>query len=129
VLKKAGIVVAAAAAGLLAVSPLAFAGEDHDDKHHRHGADKQVNRLDDSNRSQQRGVVNVSADNLALAVQDCNNEINQAAEITQRITQAFGPLTGVLGLNRADVDQTATTDNDCYNRAEARDVNTLENDD
>ena len=40
-LKKAGIVVAAAAAGLLAVSPLAFAGEGHhkgDDKGH-HKAD------------------------------------------------------------------------------------------
>jgi hypothetical protein len=129
VLKKAGIVVAAAAAGLLAVSPLAFAGEKDDDTHHRHGADTQVNRLDDSNRSQQRGVVNVSADNLALAVQDCNNEISQVAEVTQTITQKLGPLTGVLGLNRSDVEQTATTDNDCYNRAEARDVNTLENDD
>ena len=42
-LKKAGIVVAAAAAGLLAVSPLAFAGEaghhKGDDKGHHHKAD------------------------------------------------------------------------------------------
>jgi hypothetical protein len=34
-LKKAGIVVATAAAGLLAMSPLAFAGDDYDnDRHH-----------------------------------------------------------------------------------------------
>ena len=35
-LKKAGIVVAAAAAGLLAVSPLAFAGEKGDNHGHHH---------------------------------------------------------------------------------------------
>jgi len=40
VLKKAGIVVAAAAAGLLAVSPLAFAGEVY--KGHDHHAGKDV---------------------------------------------------------------------------------------
>jgi hypothetical protein len=46
VLKKAGIVVATAAAGLLAVSPLAFAGDmgnghgDHGDKGYHHGHDK-----------------------------------------------------------------------------------------
>jgi hypothetical protein len=42
VLKKAGIVVATAAAGLLAVSPLAFAGDkgsDHGDKGYHHGHD------------------------------------------------------------------------------------------
>jgi hypothetical protein len=33
-LKKAGIVVATAAAGLLAMSPLAFAGDDYDRDHH-----------------------------------------------------------------------------------------------
>ena len=47
-LKKAGIVVAAAAAGLLAVSPLAFAGEGHykgDDKGH-HKADHKSDHKD-----------------------------------------------------------------------------------
>jgi hypothetical protein len=51
VLKKAGIVVAAAAAGLLAVSPLAFAGEmgDHGDKGHHHdkGDHKSYSKHDD----------------------------------------------------------------------------------
>lgn len=46
-LKKAGIVVAAAAAGLLAVSPLAFAGEKADGGHKHHHSAPSYSKHDD----------------------------------------------------------------------------------
>jgi hypothetical protein len=62
VLKKAGIVVATAAAGLLALSPLAFAGDDHDK-----GSKKveNTNEVENSNEGdEQNGLVNVQDVNL-----------------------------------------------------------------
>jgi hypothetical protein len=59
VLKKAGIVVAAAAAGLLAVSPLAFA----DDGGLLGGAHGQL------------GLVNVQDSAVQVPVQACNNSV------------------------------------------------------
>src|SRR5688500_15501012 len=61
VLKKAGIMVAATAAGLLAVSPLAFAGDKGGDHGHGggHDGDRQVNRVDSDRESEQSGLVNV----------------------------------------------------------------------
>ena len=53
-LKKAGIVVAAAAAGLLAVSPLAFA---------------------DSGDNSQRGLIDVQNTNVQVPIQACNNSV------------------------------------------------------
>ena len=53
-LKKAGIVVAAAAAGLLAVSPLAFA--------------------DDGDNSQS-GLIDVQNTNVQIPIQACNNSV------------------------------------------------------
>ena len=58
-LKKAGIVVAAAAAGLLALSPLAFA----DDGGILHGAHGQV------------GFVNAQDDAVQVPIQACNNSV------------------------------------------------------
>ncbi|MEV1291110.1 hypothetical protein [Pseudonocardia sp. NPDC049635] len=63
-LKKAGIVTAGVTAGLLAVSPLAFAGDGGYDRGHKHGdrtvvnAD-QVNNLDQARTSEQGGLINV----------------------------------------------------------------------
>jgi hypothetical protein len=57
VLKKAGIVVAAAAAGLLAVSPLAFADGILDGAHG------------------QLGLVNVQDSAVQVPVQACNNSV------------------------------------------------------
>jgi hypothetical protein len=59
VLKKAGIVVAVAAAGLLALSPLAFA----DDGGILHGAHGQV------------GFVNGQDDAVQVPIQACNNSV------------------------------------------------------
>jgi uncharacterized protein (DUF697 family) len=60
VLKKAGIVVAAAAAGLLAVSPLAFAEGPLDGAHI------------------QAGLVNVQDSAVQVPVQACNNSVVEA---------------------------------------------------
>ena len=68
-LKKAGIVVAAAAAGLLAVSPLAFAGESHG-KSWGHG---EVNSFEQNSE----GLINVSDINANVPVNALNcNEVD-----------------------------------------------------
>jgi hypothetical protein len=59
-LKKAGIVAAAATAGLLAVSPLAFA----------HGGGRHH-----SNGNVQSGLINLQNTNVQIPVQLCNNSI------------------------------------------------------
>ncbi len=69
-LKKAGIVVATAAAGLLAVSPLAFAGDKDDHDHHRddNGHKKvQVEKFEDINEAENALVARPVAINI------CNN--------------------------------------------------------
>ena len=60
-LKKAGIVVAAAAAGLLAVSPLAFANGILDGAHG------------------QLGLVNVQDSAVQVPIQACNNSVIEGA--------------------------------------------------
>lgn len=64
-LKKAGILTAGVTAGLLAISPLAFAGDGGWDKGHGHGhggdrinAD-QINNLEKDRNSVQSGLINV----------------------------------------------------------------------
>lgn len=87
VLKKAGIVVAAAAAGLLAVSPLAFAGDydgDHDPGHdgdggHSHHQAKQADcKQDNSSKNgdtKQSGLVNVNNVSAQVPIQACDNHV------------------------------------------------------
>jgi hypothetical protein len=87
VLKKAGIVVAAAAAGLLAVSPLAFAGEGHhkgDDKGH-HKADHKADHKDVHYTKYDHSPTCQSAPQLA------DNSVDQAAANTS-------PLASLLGI-------------------------------
>ncbi len=83
-LKKAGIVVAAAAAGLLAVSPLAFAGDyegdsgDHGSSHHHKSkkvACEQDNSVDNGGDNRQKGLVNVQNTNVQVPIQACNNSV------------------------------------------------------
>jgi hypothetical protein len=62
VLKKAAVAVVITAAGLLAVSPLAFAGNDHSG----HG-NKAVEKSE--------GLVNVADNNINTPIQACNNDV------------------------------------------------------
>ena len=63
-LKKTGIVAAAATAGLLAVSPLAVA---HGSGHHHHG--------DGRDGNSQRGLINLQNTNAQVPIQMCNNNL------------------------------------------------------
>jgi hypothetical protein len=86
VLKKAGIVVATAAAGLLAASPLALAGDysgghDHHGHHHHHGHHSKFhgckldNGVSNGKRNNQRGLVNIQNTNVQVPIQACNNSV------------------------------------------------------
>jgi hypothetical protein len=114
VLKKAGIVVAAAAAGLLAVSPLAFAG-DKDDHHghgHGHGKVEDVNAVDQSNE----GLINVAGNNIAVPVNVCDNQVPinvLGVQVPLNDTSVLADLTGALGLGLlGDADTDADSDGD-----------------
>ena len=117
-LKKAGIVVAAAAAGLLAVSPLAFAGDkdDHDGHGHgHHGKSKveDVNSIDGSNS----GLINVAGNNIAVPVNVCDNQVPVnvlGVQVPLNDTSVLADLTGALGLGllgNADTDADSDGDN------------------
>jgi hypothetical protein len=94
VLKKAGIVVAAAAAGLLAVSPLAFAGESHKDWGHG-GADVA------SSSQTTEGLINVTDTNVNPAINVCDNQVPVnilGVQIPVQDTSVLDDLTGALGI-------------------------------
>jgi hypothetical protein len=109
VLKKAGIIVATAAAGLLAVSPLAFAGDDH-------GKTKveDVNNIDGSNHG---GLLNVAGNNLSVPVNACDNQVPVnvlGVQVPLNGTKILADLTGALGLGvagGADTDADSGGDN------------------
>ena len=95
-LKKAGIVVATAAAGLLAVSPLAFAGSKDGDHHGHHGSsEKQVNSIDNDREANQLGLVNVGDVNAL-------NNVNVCPQIP--IAAGVGNILGIIGAGEADAD-------------------------
>jgi hypothetical protein len=90
VLKKAGIVVAAAAAGLLAVSPLAFAGEmgdhgDHGDHGHHHKAPSYSKHDDHSVKYDHSPSCNAAPQTVG------NNNPQTATGVTS-------PLLGLIGV-------------------------------
>lgn len=89
-LKKAGIVVATSAAALLAVSPLAFAGEYSSDNggggggnHSRsHKSNNNRGDCDQSNSANQSGrqrggggIVDISRNTIQVPIQACNNNV------------------------------------------------------
>jgi hypothetical protein len=90
VLKKAGIVVAATAAGVLAVSPLAFAGDKGGHGHHeqRGGSPTQLNYFDQDRTSEQNGLINVGDVNAL-------NDVNVCPGVAGSI--GLGNLLGLLG--------------------------------
>jgi hypothetical protein len=108
VLKKAGIIVATAAAGLLAVSPLAFAGDGHDKTNV-----EDVNSIDGSNK----GLINVAGNNIAVPVNVCDNQVPVnvlGVQVPLNSTDILLDLTGALGigaLGGADTDAESDGDN------------------
>ena len=124
-LKKAGIVVAAAAAGLLAVSPLAFAGEGHhkgDDKgHHKadHKADhKSYSKQDDHSTTYDHSPTCQSAPQAA------DNSVNQAASTSSPLAALLGLAANVAAPINA---QTQAPILSCNNIEDLVDVNVRDN--
>jgi len=92
VLKKASIVVAATTAGLLAMSPLAFAGS-----HGKSGDQKikQSNKIDNSkNRSSSGGLINVDALNGDILGGGVLNNANVCPNVKVDVIKLLGVLGG-----------------------------------
>jgi hypothetical protein len=113
VLKKAGIVVATAAAGLLAVSPLAFAGDTGEWGHHGGGDSHSTHT--NINGDTSKGFVNVADNNVNVPVQACNNDVPiqggvaQAQVPVKNVTAALSGALAIFGKASSSVDQ--VTDN------------------
>jgi hypothetical protein len=126
VLKKAGIAVAAAAVGLLAVSPLAFAGESGKSHHaHSHGA-ADVNSYQENSE----GLVNVSDINANVPVNALNCDEVDLGLVPIDVKQVTAPITGALALfGSVETEQTTLTDNSCStNQTSAVDTSAQAND-
>jgi hypothetical protein len=126
VLKKAGIAVAAAAVGLLAVSPLAFAGESGKSHHaHSHGA-TDVNSYQENSE----GLVNVSDINANVPINALNCDEVDLGLIPIDVKQVTAPITGALALfGSVETEQTTLTDNSCStNQTSAVDTSAQAND-
>lgn len=75
-LNKAGIVLAIATSGTLALSPLAFAGGWDDDGGHHHGHHHSDGDRDgDREVHLQQGLINLQDNNIQVPIQACNNSI------------------------------------------------------
>ncbi|MFR9801686.1 hypothetical protein ACL02T_05185 [Pseudonocardia sp. RS010] len=127
-LKKAGIVATGVAASLVAVSPLAFAGDkghdhghDHGDKGH-HGST--VTGIDKSGK----GLLNVSGNNVNIPIQACNNDVPVNAGVgavqgnAKDITAALTGALGLFGKAKADSDVHTDSDRTCGLEAGAGDT-------
>jgi hypothetical protein len=128
VLKKAGIVVAAAAAGLLAVSPLAFAGEGHDshykgdDKGH-HKADHKADHKHYSKTTNNTTTYDHSP-TCQSAPQVADNSVNQAASTSSPLAALLGLAANVAAPINA---QTQAPILSCNNLEDLVDVNVSDN--
>ncbi|MET1075151.1 MAG: hypothetical protein ABWY11_21070 [Umezawaea sp.] len=118
-LKKAGIVVAAAAVGLLAVSPLAFAGEKSHGHGHGHGYD-QTNTATESSQ----GLVNISDINANVPV----NALNclDADVPVLGLNENVVPIAGALALlGAAESENNTAIDDSCANAQGASSVDNV----
>jgi hypothetical protein len=119
VLKKAGIIVATAAAGLLAVSPLAFAGDDH--------GKNNIEDVNSINGSNEGGLLNVADNNLSAPVNVCDNHVPVnvlGVQVPLNGTKVLASLTGAAGLNSdtdAESDGDNTVDDSCKAAAKTGD--------
>ena len=128
-LKKAGIVVAAAAVGLLAVSPLAFAGEKSHGHGHDHGYGYGYGQTNTATESSQ-GLVNVSDINANVPV----NALNclDADVPVLGLNENVVPIAGALALlGAAESENNTAIDDSCANAQGASSVDNVgqENDD
>ena len=124
-LKKAGIVVAAAAAGLLAVSPLAFAGEGHykgDDKGH-HKADHKADHKHYSKTTNNTTTYDHSP-TCQSAPQVADNSVNQASSVSSPLAALLGLAANVAAPINA---QTQAPILSCNNLEDLVDVNVSDN--
>jgi hypothetical protein len=94
VLKKAGIVVATAAAGLLAVSPLAFAGDKGHDEDDGHRGDKKHHSSHDSRYDHN----NNNNGDRTFVDQDGDGGNNACSNVQVADVDAIGGNSGLLGL-------------------------------
>jgi hypothetical protein len=112
VLKKAGLVVAAAAASLVALSPLAFASEGH------HGPSTDIKHSDFYSKDGS-GLLNVSGNNGNVPIQACNNDVPVNAGVlagqvpVKDLTGAITGAAALFGKSSADTDVTADNSRDC----------------
>lgn len=106
-LKKAGIIALMAAAGLVAVSPLAFAGSREFDDN----GTKQVNEGDES-----YALVNASNNNLVVPVNVCNNHVPVnvlGIQVPFTENDPTAPIQGALGvLSNVDQDEDVAVENE-----------------
>lgn len=99
-LKKAGIVVAGVAASLVALSPLAFAGDKSDyPSIEKVGIDKSG-----------KGLINLSGNNADVPVQACNNDVPVNAGVLAGQVNAKDLVAGVTGALGILGSATSTTD-------------------
>ena len=126
-LKKAGIAVAAAAVGLLAVSPLAFAGESGK-SHHAHCS--RCTSTSNSYQENSEGLVNVSDINANVPVNALNCDEVDLGLVPIDVKQVTAPITGALALfGSVETEQTTLTDNSCStNQTSAVDTSAQAND-
>jgi hypothetical protein len=95
VLKKAGIVTVGVAASLVAVSPLAFAGEKGYDHGGHHEADKDIKNIgiiSDDSSSSANGLVAVNALNNADVLKNVN--VCPNVDVTAAVSGVLGLLSG-----------------------------------
>ncbi|WP_224401184.1 hypothetical protein [Pseudonocardia sp. ICBG1034] len=99
-LKKAGIIVAASAASLLAVSPLAFAGDYAGDsaKDGKHHGSHESGHID----KDAKGLVSgLNGNNVNVPIQVCNNNIPVnvlGVQVPVEDANLLSGVTGALGL-------------------------------
>nr|WP_255426247.1 hypothetical protein [Pseudonocardia sp. C8] len=95
-MKKAGIVTAGVTAGLLAVSPLAFAGDGGHGHGHGHGGKvhaDQINNIDSDRVSSQNGLVNVGDVNALNNTNVLSCSLNDADVAVSILGVLGGPAT------------------------------------
>jgi hypothetical protein len=122
VLKKAGIVVAAAAVGLLAVSPLAFAGESHGKGHESHRSGADINSVQQNSE----GLINVSDINANVPVNALNCNDIDLGLIPVDVAPITAPISGALALlGSAESESVAVVDDSCTNTQGASTVDAV----